>query len=102
MEWLPCPEVVLGALLTLAGDVCISVSSACHLTSEQSSLDGGGRSQGVSDGQQGWGSRTWRMGLQGPEDGTWTAGEKAGRWDSRGRFCVRGGRAAWRTWGQEK
>ena len=44
MEWLLCPEAVLGALLTLAGDVCISVSSACHLTSEQSRLDGGGRS----------------------------------------------------------
>ena len=62
VEWLPCPEMVLGALLTLAGDVCISVSSACHLTSEQSRLDGGGRSQGISDGRQGWGSRTRRIG----------------------------------------
>ena len=62
VEWLPCPEMVLGALLTLAGDVCISVSSACHLTSEQSRLDGGGRSQGISDGRQGWGSRTQRIG----------------------------------------
>lgn len=45
-EYLPCPSTTLSALLTMEGSVCLSLSSTCHLSSEQSGLDGGGRLSG--------------------------------------------------------